>query len=125
MKAFLGRALVLAALFVGLLSPLVAGPVAAVDNYAVCNDPVNAQTDLCKKRGDRIDGTVKNLINVLLFITGVISVGVGIAAGIMYATSAGDQAAVTKAKNALMYAVIGLVVALLGFAVVNWVVNLF
>ena len=63
------------------------------------------------------------IVNVLLFIIGAISVIMLIWGGIRYTTSAGNSAAVTSAKNTIMYAIIGLVIAFLAFALVNWVLG--
>ncbi len=63
------------------------------------------------------------IVNVLLFIIGAISVIMLIIGGIRYTTSAGDSGNVTAAKNTIMYALIGLIVAFLAFAVVNWVLS--
>ncbi len=63
------------------------------------------------------------VVNVMLFIIGAISVIMLIWGGIRYTTSGGASAAVTSAKNTIMYAIIGLVVAFLAFAVVNWVLG--
>ena len=41
--------------------------------------------------------------------------------GILYTTSAGDSNKVTTAKNTIMYAVIGLVIAIFAYAIVNFV----
>lgn len=68
--------------------------------------------------GDR----VQQVINVLLFIIGVISVIMIIIGGIKYTLSNGDSSQITSAKNTILYAVIGLVVALLAYAIVNFVV---
>ena len=43
--------------------------------------------------------------------------------GISFATSQGDTAKVAKARNTILYGVVGLVVALLAFAIVNFVLN--
>ena len=43
----------------------------------------------------------------------------------MYATSTGDSGKVTRAKNTLTYAIVGLVVAFLAYAIVFWVLGLF
>jgi len=68
------------------------------------------------------DGSIfTTIVNVLLFIIGAICVIMLIWGGIRYTTSAGNSAAVTAAKNTIMYAIIGLVIAFLAFAVVNWV----
>ena len=63
------------------------------------------------------------IVNVMLFIIGAISVIMLIIGGIRYTVSAGDSGAVTAAKNTIMYAIIGLVVAFLAFAIVNWVLG--
>jgi len=65
------------------------------------------------------------ITNVLLFIIGAISVIMLVIGGIRYTVSAGDSSAVTAAKNTIMYAIVGIVVALLAFAVVNFVVTQF
>ena len=43
--------------------------------------------------------------------------------GIRYVLSAGNSAALTSAKNTIVYAVIGLIVAILAYAIVNFVIN--
>ncbi len=65
----------------------------------------------------------KTVVNVLLFIIGAISVIMLIWGGIRYTTSAGNSSSVTAAKNTIMYAIIGLIIAFLAYAVVNWVIG--
>lgn len=67
----------------------------------------------------------KLITNVLLFIIGAVSVIMLVIGGIRYTVSAGDSSAVTAAKNTIMYAIIGIIVALLAFAVVNFVIGAF
>ena len=43
--------------------------------------------------------------------------------GIQYSTSQGDAGKVKKAKDTIMYGIIGLVVAILAFAIVNFVLQ--
>lgn len=71
------------------------------------------------------NGIFKTITNVLLFIIGAISVIMLIVGGIRYTVSAGDSSAVTAAKNTIMYAIVGIVVAILAFAVVNFVITSF
>jgi hypothetical protein len=78
------------------------------------------QTDLF---GD--DGVFKTVTNVLLFIIGAISVIMLIIGGIRYVVSGGDSGAVTSAKNTILYAVVGIVVAILAYALVNFVIGSF
>lgn len=61
------------------------------------------------------------ITNILLFIIGAIAVIMLIIGGIRYVVSAGDQNAVTAAKNTILYAIIGIVVAFLAYAAVNFV----
>ncbi len=67
--------------------------------------------------------SIQTIINVLFFAIGLLAVIVIIIGGIMYVLSAGDQAKTTKAKDTILYAVIGLVVALLAFAIVTFILN--
>ena len=62
-------------------------------------------------------------INFLLIAIGTLSVVMIIVGGIRYTTSGGNEKSVTAAKNTIMYAVIGLVVALLAGAIVNFVIG--
>jgi hypothetical protein len=71
------------------------------------------------------NGIFKTVTNVLLFIIGAISVIMLIIGGIRYVVSGGDSAAVTSAKNTILYAVVGIVVAILAFALVNFVITSF
>ena len=45
--------------------------------------------------------------------------------GIKYVVSGGDAKKVTDAKNTVLYAIIGLVIAFLAFAIVNFVIGAF
>ena len=70
-------------------------------------------------------GIFKTITNVLLFIIGAISVVMLIIGGIRYTVSGGDQNAVTGAKNTILYAIIGIVIAILAYAAVNFVIGSF
>jgi len=74
---------------------------------------------------DQLGSTVGIIVNTLLYILGAVAVIVIILGGISYVTSTGDPAAITKAKSSITYAVIGLVIAILAYAIVNYVVKLF
>ena len=68
------------------------------------------------------DGGVFNRItSVLLFVVGAVAVVMLIFGGIRYIVSGGDQANVTAAKNTILYAIIGIIVALLAYAAVKFV----
>lgn len=82
-------------------------------------------TTICKARRESENGLIQNLISILLFAGGVVSIVMIIAGGIKYATSNGDPSRITSAKNTVMYAVVGLVISILAFTIVNFVVSQF
>ena len=69
------------------------------------------------------DGVFRTVVNILLFIIGAIAVIMLIIGGIRYVVSGGDQTAVTGAKNTIMYAIVGVVVAILAYAAVSFVTS--
>lgn len=68
---------------------------------------------------------VGDITNVLLFIIGAISVIMIIVGGIKYTTSAGDASKIKSAKDTIMYSVVGVVLALLAYAIVSFVLRQF
>ncbi len=70
-----------------------------------------------------LSSTATNIINIIIGIVGFIAVVMIIIGGISYSTSAGDAGKVKKAKDTIMYGIIGLVVAILAFAIVNFVLG--
>ena len=68
---------------------------------------------------------VQLIINALLFIIGAVAVIMIIVGGIRYVTSGGDANAATSARNTIMYAVVGLIVAALAYALVQFVISIF
>ena len=63
------------------------------------------------------------VINVVVGVVGFIAVAMIVMGGISFATSQGDTSKVAKARNTVLYGVVGLIVALLAFAIVNFVLN--
>ena len=68
-----------------------------------------------------LETVIQNVIRVLLFIVGVAAVIMLIVGAIRYAVSAGDQQAVANAKNTILYAIIGVIVAVLAWVAVDYV----
>jgi hypothetical protein len=96
----------------------------AINVFEGCDG--NARTEVCKaKDEDNTNTLVQDIINLLLFTIGIISVIMIIVGGIRYALSNGDASNIKTAKDTILYAIIGLVVALLAFAIVNFVVARF
>jgi hypothetical protein len=62
---------------------------------------------------------LQNSLNLVYFIAGIVAVIVIIVGAIMYTTSAGQAGNITKAKNLILYAVVGLIVIFAAFAITN------
>ena len=69
------------------------------------------------------NGAFKQVTNTILYIVGIVAVIMLIIGGIKYVVSGGDSKKVTDAKNTVLYAIIGLVIAFLAFAIVNFVIS--
>lgn len=103
--------------------------VAQVPTYAAtCSGPKDCITkgansaDTGSKSNDA-GIIVKTITNALLFVLGAVSVIMIVIGGLRYTTSNGDEARIKTAKNTILYAVIGLVVAILAYAIVRFVIN--
>ena len=70
-----------------------------------------------------LEQIVNEIVNMILYIVGILAVVMVIVGGIQYTLSAGDQAKVTKAKNMIVYGIVGLVIAILAYAIVNFVIS--
>lgn len=70
-------------------------------------------------------GIFTTITNVMLFIIGAVSVIMIIIGGLRYILSGGDSGAVTSAKNTILYAIVGIIVALLAYAIVQFVIGAF
>jgi len=95
----------------------------AADNTAISNGLNAAHPTGAVNNLTGTNGIFTTIVNVLLFIVGAISVIMLIVGGIRYTMSNGDEKAVVGAKNTIMYAIVGLIVAFLAFAIVNWVLS--
>ena len=94
--------------------------VSAVDIYQACK-PGDTSVVCQAKNETGAEDLVKNIINILLTVASVVAVIMIIIGGIRYAISNGDSNQVTAAKNTIMYAVIGLVIAIFAYAIVYFV----
>jgi cytochrome bd-type quinol oxidase subunit 2 len=61
------------------------------------------------------------LANTLVFIVGAVSVIMIIIGGLRYVIANGDSKAIGDAKNTILYAVIGVIVAISAFAIISFV----
>lgn len=91
-----------------------------------CQQGANGR-QLCQAKDENIEksGFASDLTNTLLYILGAIAVIAIIIGAIRYTTANGDASQIKSAKDTVMYAVIGLIVAILAWGIVNFVVGRF
>lgn len=119
-------------LIIGLAAIVGIATVPVVPALAVvqCTSPANcAQTGVNNAGGTTqkttLPDVIKTVINIIVYILGAISVIMIIIGGVRYVVSGGDSSAVKGAKDTILYAIVGLVIALLAYAIVNFVIGQF
>lgn len=73
--------------------------------------------------GGELTTRITNIINALFFIIGALAVIVLLYGAVRYITSTGDSARIAAAKNTIIYAIAGLVIAILAPAIVGFVIG--
>lgn len=105
------------------VSALAASPSSSVDcsgaaDSAFCQDRNVSGNPLFGR-----DGILTKATQIIVLITGVISVFIMTIAGLRFITSGGDPGKVESARNAILYSAIGIAVALSAQAIVSLVLN--
>ena len=109
--------------FLGVFTPAVS----AANGIDICSNG-NENSVYCKNKGSgetQVNGIIKTIVEVLLTAVGAISIIMIVIGGIMFALSSGDAQKAAKARNTVLYAVVGLAVSLFASAIVNFVFNRF
>jgi hypothetical protein len=70
-----------------------------------------------------ITNVIKTVVSVLSYIVGVAAVIMIIIGGLRYVTSGGDSNNISSAKNTIIYAIVGLVIAALAQVIVRFVLH--
>lgn len=70
-------------------------------------------------------GIFTTISNVMLFVIGAISVVMVVIGGLRYVISGGNTTNVGAAKNTILYAIVGLIISLLAYAIINFVIGSF
>lgn len=73
--------------------------------------------------GSGLESTIGNIIQAVIGILGLACVIIIIIGGIQYMTSSGDAGKVKKAKDTILYGVIGMIICVLAFAITTFVIN--
>lgn len=95
----------------------------AATPFGACKNVVSGNTAVCSGDAKDAKEIAKNIISVLLWIVGMASIIVIVYSGITFVTSAGNPNQILRAKTMLLYAVVGLVVSILAYAIVNFIVG--
>ena len=109
---------------IGFSSLIVASTYAADDICGADNVPeeIKRSSGCYGNAGTQLPEVVVNILNAIIAVSGLIAVIFIVVGGVQYMTSAGDAAKTKKAKDTILYALIGLIVCVLAFAIVNFVI---
>lgn len=121
-KMMLAGLLMVPALALGVAA---VAPVGDVYAQSITEGANSAQGDQVPENITEEDGLIKRVVNIMLFIIGAVAVIMLIMGGIRYTISGGDQSQVTAAKNTILYAIVGIIVAIFAYAIVNFVLDEF
>ena len=116
--------IIIGLLTIGFGVALVTAPVSALGEGG-------APAGINAARGDNTPSNLANgdssiarrAINIMLFGVGVLSVVMLIFGGFRYVISGGKKESVTNAKNTILYAIIGLLVAVFAYAIINFILG--
>ena len=66
---------------------------------------------------------LQDILSLVFLITGAIALLIITIAGFRYTISHGDSRLIEQSKNAILYALIGLVISITAFSIVNFVIG--
>ena len=118
----------IAALVVGSALVLTLGVFLMSDTAQAVNVIKDNQTGVFKEATEqdiRQTDAIKNITNILLYALGFIAVIAIIIGGIKYVLANGDASKIKSSKDIILYAVIGLIVAIMAWGIVSFVVDRF
>ena len=117
------------AFVIGLFSLSLAITPATTHAVSVCEQSGVSEEVLkangCEGEGssEQLPNTIVGILNGIVSAIAIVAVIFIVIGGINYITSQGDPGKTKKAKDTILYAVIGLVIAALAFAIVNFVIT--
>lgn len=77
----------------------------------------------CGNGGSQVNDTLSAIINVFSAIVGIVAVIMIIVSGLQFMTANGDPQGIAKARTALLYAIIGLVIVVLAQTIVHFAIS--
>lgn len=88
-------------------------------NSAACTDVKNVSSGT----SDPVVSFIKVAITIISYITGVAAVALIVVSGIKFMTSSGNPEKVSSAKGTLIYALIGILITVIGQTIVAFVLD--
>jgi hypothetical protein len=123
MKQIVSTIILMVAVLGGSLAVANSQPAHAINVFDQCSSS-GKDSSVCKAAGtDSATGLIKTVIDTMLLLLGSIAVVMIVIGGIRYTTSNGEASQVQAAKNTIMYAIVGLAIAILSYSIVNFVVG--
>ena len=117
----------LSILGLGLLAPV--QPTFAANDDSICNN-TKIKEEIRAASGCQTSTTIEDpetvigrIVSSVVGILGVVAVIIIVYGGIQYITSAGDSAKLKKAKDTILYGVIGLIICVLAFAITQFIIR--
>lgn len=116
------------------LAPLVfAVPAGATDIFPGCTtDPALSKTDVCQsvksseaQSGNPIIGVIKTVVEILGYAIGVAAIIILVINGLRLAVNGGDVKAAEQSRSGVIYAMVGIAVAVLAQVLVLFVLDKF
>lgn len=89
----------------------------------LANIDIGGQVDKIEGGDVSLEVSVRNILSVVFTLVGVIAVVMIVVGGIFYIISQGNADKIQKAKSTILYGIVGLIVTLLAFAIVNFVLE--
>jgi hypothetical protein len=104
-------------------NPAVASSIGASKNAVCAGAGLAGGTCNGTSANDDLSGVVKTVITILSAIVGIAAVVMIIISGLRFVSSGGDSNKVSSAKNGLIYALMGLIVAAFAQILVHFVIS--
>lgn len=71
----------------------------------------------------KAEDNLQSIFNTVLALAGVVAVAYIVFSGIKFAMSQGDSAKVKEARDGILYSVIGLMIVMISFVIINFVIG--
>lgn len=121
MKNILTTIAIMTLTFVAGIAPALA--LGGVATQQACNGLSQVGPDGCGTGGQQVDNVIKTVVSIISYVVGVIAVIMIMFSGISFMTASGDTQKISTAKRALVFAIIGIIIAAAAQVIVNFAVR--